>query len=186
LQPLSITATDTNSPSSVGTFTFGAPKFGAKPGKQGSLDPRHQSGPSPSRFAGGGSVHDLALVLGAGAVGVAARNKDRSDRAINSGVVMLSGSGSGKTDIDGEGNRLCIDAMLAARLSGYEKPVPGMTKTLAEARPTPAWRLPDDWKLAAAPGPEAQALAQALADAIGDNDDWVVRDSYGHLLDAAE
>ena len=184
LQPLSITATDINSPSSVGTLTLGAPRFGAKPGKQGALDPRHRVGPTPSHFAGTTPSYDLALALGAGAV-VAARRKDRSEPATNGRIVMLSGAGASETDTGEGNNRLCIDAMLAAKLAGYERAKP-MAGALAETRAMPAWRLPDDWKLAAAPSREAQALAQALADVIGDNDDWVVHDGNGDLCEAAE
>jgi hypothetical protein len=172
---------------------LGAPRFGGKPGKQGALDPRHRTGPAATHFADaaaadipGHANHGLALVLGAGAAAsVAARTKDRPASAGNGRVVMLSGSGAGVTDTGDGNNRLCIDAMLAARLAGYERPktiIETMAETLAAARPAQAWRLPDDWKLAAAPSREAQALA----DVIGDNDDWVVHDGNGHLLEAAE
>jgi hypothetical protein len=186
LRPVSITVTDPRNPSNVSTFTFGAPRFGGKTGKQGSLEHRDQA--EPSRFAGT-PIRDLALVLGAGAAALAPRTKDRSDRAIHSGPVMLAGVGAaaGGVKTGEEGKWLCIDGFLAAKLAGYER-VNSAAETRAD--PTHAWRLPDDWRLAAAPSREAQALAQAMAqamaDVIGDNDEWVVRDGNGDLLEAAE
>jgi hypothetical protein len=190
LRPVSITVTDPRNPSNVGTFTFGAPRFGGKTGKQGSLEHYDRSGPAPARFAGA-TVRDLALVLGASAASVAPRAKGRSDRIIDSGAVMLAGSDGGEMNVGGEGKWLCIDAMLAAKLAGYERANPAAE---IRARQLQAWRLPDDWKLAAASSREAQALAQAtaqamaqaMADVIGDNDEWVVRDGNGDLLEAAE
>jgi hypothetical protein len=88
---------------------------------------------------------------------------------------MLSGSGSGVTDAP-EGNWLCLDDMLAARLAGYEQ-----TEAAAANVQVREWRLPDDWRLAANTSREVQALKEV----VGDNDDWVVLDGSGHL-EAAE
>jgi hypothetical protein len=177
LRPVQITATDIHSPSTVRTMTFGA--AGKSGGKQGSLEPRNQAGPPRPHFAATAPSVDLALALGVGAAALVARpTANRVRPTATGGVMILSGSK------DGEGQTsdwLCIDAMLAANLAGYER-----AKATAANSPAQTWRLPDDWKLALTPSPEAQALAQGLVDAIGDNDDWLVLDSGGRFSEAAE
>jgi hypothetical protein len=166
LRPVTVVATDAKDAKSVASIRLNGTRAD-RPAPPVVPDPQRR-GDAPqkgSKFASMGDVDGWTLAFGAGILGVGIAGARGRVTPINSGPLMQARSKPDERPELQQGGRVCLDAVLAARLAQFER--------RTAARPANARLIvPDDWGL----GGDHVADVAALARAVGDAEDWQVLD----------
>ena len=164
LRPVTVVAVDAKDAKSIASTRLNGARATGTPTPPLTPDPQRR-GDAPHKgpkFASASDVDGWTLAFGAGALASALRVRAdawrRSFRSADAGAVKRERPNCSR-------RRVCLDAVLAARLAQFER---GATAQSAKAHLI----VPDDWGL----GGDHAAGVAALARAVGDAEDWQVLD----------